>query len=169
MRTTPVLPVRSPHSRFRRLHLRSSAERPSTPVASRSSSQSATPRGHTAAAPSAPNVVLTAAHCITGRPTALQHLCVLVGSPTLRGDLASPDGVRVLGVTAVYVHPKFSEATMHYDAALLTLDHSIAGARTLALADSSPLAGSTVGRAPSRPCLPSRDPRQSGHAKVESP
>ena len=75
----------------------------------------------------APNVVLTAAHCITGRPTTLQHLRVLVGSPRLRADLATPDGVHVLGVSAVYVHPKFSEATMRYDAALLTLDHSISG------------------------------------------
>ena len=95
----------------------------------------------------APNVVLTAAHCITGEPTALQHLRVLVGSPRLRADLATPDGIHVLGVTAVYVHPKFSETTMHYDAALLTLDHSIPGVRTLALADASPLAGSTVSAA----------------------
>src|SRR3954454_23844106 len=63
----------------------------------------------------APNVVLTAAYCITGEPTALQHLRVLVGSPRLRSDLATPDGIHVLGVTAVYVHPKFSETTTHYD------------------------------------------------------
>ena len=95
----------------------------------------------------AANVVLTAAHCITGKPTALQHLRVLVGSPRLRSDLATPDGVLVLGVSAVYVHPKFSEATMRYDAALLTLDHSIPGVRTIALADASPHAGSTVSAA----------------------
>ena len=95
----------------------------------------------------APNVVLTAAHCITGKPTALQNLRVLIGSPSLRADLATPDGVHVLGVTAVSVHPKFSQTTMRYDAALLVLDHAISGVRTPAVADSSPRAGSTVSAA----------------------
>jgi secreted trypsin-like serine protease len=95
----------------------------------------------------APNVVVTAAHCITGRPTALQHLRVLVGASSVRADLATADGVHVFGVTGVYVHPKFSEQTMHYDAALLTLDHPAAGVRTPALAGASPPAGSTVSAA----------------------
>jgi trypsin len=95
----------------------------------------------------APNVVLTAAHCITGRPAALQRLRVLVGSSHIRTDLATADGVHVFGVSGVSVHPKFSETTMHYDAALLTLDHPVTGVRTLALAESSPLAGSTVSAA----------------------
>jgi secreted trypsin-like serine protease len=95
----------------------------------------------------APDVVLTAAHCITGKPTSLQRLRVLAGSPVVRTDLARADGVHVLGVTAVYVHPKFSEQSMHYDAALLILDHAVAGVRTLPLAGVSPRAGSTVSAA----------------------
>lgn len=95
----------------------------------------------------APNVVATAAHCITGRRTALQRLRVLVGSPAIRVDLATAGGAHVFAVTGVFVHPKFNEKTMNYDAALLMLDRPVAGVRTLALAGSSPLAGSTVSAA----------------------
>jgi secreted trypsin-like serine protease len=94
-----------------------------------------------------PSVVLTAAHCITGKPTALEHLRVLVGSPRITADRATDGASHVLGVTAVYVHPKFSERFMHYDAALLILDHPVRGVRTVPMADSSPLAGTTVSAA----------------------
>jgi trypsin len=95
----------------------------------------------------APNVVLTAAHCITERRTALTQLRVLVASSRLRTDLATEDATHVLGVTAVYVHPKFSEQSMHYDAALLILDHPISSVRTPEMAEASPLAGATVSAA----------------------
>jgi trypsin len=50
-------------------------------------------------------------------------------------------------VTAVYVHPKFNQQSMHYDAALLILDQPVAGVRTLPMADLSPPAGTTVSAA----------------------
>jgi trypsin len=95
----------------------------------------------------APDVVLTAAHCITSRRTALDQLRVFAGSPRISTDLGAQADSHVAGVTGVFVHPKFSEETMHYDAALLRLDHPVTGVRTVALASSSPLAGSTVSAA----------------------
>jgi len=95
----------------------------------------------------APNAVLTAAHCITGMPTALEQYRVLVGSPRISGALATSGATHLFGVTAVYVHPKFSERSMHYDAALLILDRPVTGVRTVPMADVSPLAGTTVSAA----------------------
>jgi trypsin len=80
------------------------------------------------------DVVLTAGHCLTDRRTALANLRVT-------------DSIRTLGVTAVYVHPKFDEQSMHYDAALLILERPLTGVRTLPMAISSPLAGTTVSAA----------------------
>ena len=80
----------------------------------------------------APTVVLTAAHCLTERRTALTDLRVLVGT----GNAA--------GVAGVFLHPKFDGVTMHYDAALLLLDRAATGVRTLPMATTSPLAGTTV-------------------------
>jgi trypsin len=94
-----------------------------------------------------PRAVLTAAHCITSRPTALGQLRVLVGSPTIGADLATTDALHVFGVSAVSVHPKFSEQSMHYDAALLLLDHRVTSVPVLPLADTSPRAGTTVSAA----------------------
>jgi trypsin len=95
----------------------------------------------------APNVVLTAAHCITEGRTALAQLRVFAGSTSIRADLAANDAAHVLGVTAVSVHPKFSQQSMHYDAALLILDQAVAGARALPMATSSPASGTTVSAA----------------------
>jgi secreted trypsin-like serine protease len=92
----------------------------------------------------APAVVLTAAHCITARPTSLARLRVLAGTRTIGADLALPDGDRVRGVTAVYVHPKFSQTTMRYDAALLVLDGAPAGVPVIPLTAATPRAGSSV-------------------------
>ncbi len=94
-----------------------------------------------------PRVVLTAAHCLTKRRTALAGLRVLVGTPSLRNELSTADAEHVLGVTAVVVHPKFSLATMHYDAALLVLDHAVAGVAIVPLAATSPAAGAKVSAA----------------------
>ena len=82
----------------------------------------------------APNVVLTAAHCLTDRRTALAELRV-------------SDATRTLGVSALVLHPKFDEGSMHYDAALLFLSQPLDGVRTLSMATSSPRAGTTVSAA----------------------
>ena len=91
----------------------------------------------------APDVVLTAAHCIVGHVSEPGELRVLVGSHAISADLPAEEAAgHALRVTAVYVHPKFSAATMHYDAALLILERPVTGARIVALAAVSPLAGS---------------------------
>jgi trypsin len=82
----------------------------------------------------APDVVLTAAHCLTDRRTALAQLRVT-------------DATRTLGVAALVLHPKFDEASMHYDAALLILSQPLEGVRALPMATSSPRAGATVSAA----------------------
>ena len=95
----------------------------------------------------APRVVLTAAHCITERRTALTRLRVLVGSASIRANLSVPDAGHVVGVSAVAVHPKFSEQSMRYDAALVILDRAITNVAGLPLADHSPAAGTIVSAA----------------------
>jgi trypsin len=95
----------------------------------------------------APRVVLTAAHCLTIKPTALGQLRVFAGSRSIGADLAAHDATHVIGLTAVVVHPKYDEQSMHYDAALLILDHLVANARVLPLAKVSPLAGTRVSAA----------------------
>jgi trypsin len=92
----------------------------------------------------APRVVLTAAHCLTIKPTALGQLRVFAGSRSITADRSAQDGTHVFGLTAVVVHPKFNERSMRYDAALLILEHPVANARILPLADTSPLAGTSV-------------------------
>jgi trypsin len=95
----------------------------------------------------APSVVLTAAHCVAGitDPAALH---VLAGSHSISGDLARQEAAgHAIGVSAIYVHPKFTVETMRYDAALLILEHPVAGVRPLALAASSPPAGAAVSAA----------------------
>jgi trypsin len=92
----------------------------------------------------APRAVLTAAHCITERRTALGQLRVLVGSPRIGRGAAAADGVHVFGVSSVSVHPKFSESSMRYDAALLILDRPATGTAVLPLTASSPRAGTAV-------------------------
>lgn len=94
-----------------------------------------------------PRAVLTAAHCLTERRTALGQLRVRVGTPGIDAGLATADAVHVFGVTAVSVHPKYSQQSMHYDAALLILDHPATGVPMLPLAVSSPRAGTTVSAA----------------------
>lgn len=96
----------------------------------------------------APNVVLTAAHCIVGAVSRPDELRILSGSPTISSDLAGEEAAgHVARVTAFYVHPKFNRQAMRYDAALLILEQPLSGVRTLALASVSPLAGSTVSAA----------------------
>jgi trypsin len=85
----------------------------------------------------APSVVLTAAHCVVEDVAEPGKLRVLAGTATISGH----DPLRV---TAVYVHPLFRPATMHYDAALLFLEHPVTGVRTIALAQTSPLEGASV-------------------------
>lgn len=92
-------------------------------------------------------VVLTAAHCLTIKPAGLGQLRVFAGSHSISADRSTPDGTHVIGLTAVVIHPKFSEQTMRYDAALLILDHAVANAGTLPLATASPLAGTSVSAA----------------------
>ena len=94
----------------------------------------------------APRVVLTAAHCLTARPTALGERRVFAGSASLGADLATPSG-HVFGVTAVILHPRFSQATMRYDAALIVLDRPATGVATVPLTAASPRAGTTVSAA----------------------
>jgi secreted trypsin-like serine protease len=88
----------------------------------------------------APSVVLTAAHCVAKSAGEPAKLRVGVGSPTISGEPA-------LHVTAVYLHPLFRAQTMHYDAALLFLEHPVTGVRTIAMAETSPLAGAVVSAA----------------------
>ena len=88
----------------------------------------------------APSVVLTAAHCVDENAGDPAKLRVVVGSPTI-------NSAPTVLVTAVYVHPLFRADTMHYDAALLILEHPVTGVRTIEMADSSPLAGATVSAA----------------------
>jgi trypsin len=95
----------------------------------------------------APRVVLTAAHCLTIKTTALGQLRVFAGSRSIAADLATHHATNVIGLTAVVVHPKFNEQSMHYDAALLILDHAVANARILPMVTASPLAGSSVSAA----------------------
>jgi secreted trypsin-like serine protease len=92
----------------------------------------------------APRVVLTAAHCLTERRTALAGMRVLVGMPSIGGDLAAHDAAHVFGVSAVSLHPKFSERSMHYDAALIVLDRAVTDAPVVPLAIASPAAGARV-------------------------
>jgi trypsin len=95
----------------------------------------------------APRVVLTAAHCITARRTALSDLRIVVGTPTIGGALTGRDAAHVLGASAVVVHPKFNERSMHYDAALIVLDRAVADVPILPLASASPAAGTKVSAA----------------------
>jgi secreted trypsin-like serine protease len=88
----------------------------------------------------APSVVLTAAHCVTEDAAEPAKLRVLVGSQTISGK----DPLRV---SAVYVHPLFRAETMHYDAALLFLEHPVTGVRTISMAQTSPLEGAIVSAA----------------------
>jgi len=92
----------------------------------------------------APRVMLTAAHCLTERRTPLASLRVLVGMPNIGGDAAAHDAGHVLGASAVVLHPKFSQQSMHYDAALIVLDRAVEGVPVVALAESSPVAGARV-------------------------
>lgn len=85
----------------------------------------------------AASVVLTAAHCVAENAEKPWKLRVDAGSTTIGSEPA-------LRVTAVYVHPLFRAATMRYDAALLVLERPVTGVRTIAMADTSPLAGATV-------------------------
>jgi trypsin len=96
----------------------------------------------------APAVVLTAAHCVVGHVGRPGELRVLAGSHAISADLAAEEAAgHAVGVTAIYVHPKFSPETMHYDAALLILARPVTGVRTVPLASVSPLAGSKVSAA----------------------
>jgi trypsin len=95
----------------------------------------------------APSVVLTAAHCVAARAAEPQKLRVLVGTQRVVAQPSAPGSAQTLLVTAVYVHPLFRAETMHYDAALLFLEHPVTGLRTIAMADSSPLAGAIVSAA----------------------
>jgi trypsin len=88
----------------------------------------------------APSVVLTAAHCVAKSAGEPAKLRIGAGSPTISGEPA-------LHVTAVYLHPLFRARTMHYDAALLFLEHPVTGVRTIAMAETSPLAGAVVSAA----------------------
>ena len=72
----------------------------------------------------APSVVLTAAHCVDENAGDPAKLRVVVGSPTI-------NSAPTVLVTAVYVHPLFRADTMHYDAALLILEHPVTGVRTM--------------------------------------
>lgn len=88
----------------------------------------------------APSVVLTAAHCVDENAGDPAKLRVVVGSATI-------NSAPTVLVTAVYLHPLFRAATLHYDAALLILEHPVTGVRTIEMADSSPLAGAKVSAA----------------------
>ena len=88
----------------------------------------------------APSVVLTAAHCVDENAGDPAKLRVVVGSPTIN---SAPTVMSDCGLP----HPLFRADTMHYDAALLILEHPVTGVRTIEMADSSPLAGATVSAA----------------------
>src|SRR5437763_1804650 len=77
----------------------------------------------------APNKVVTAAHCTDGeQPSAIR---VVAG----RTRLSTSEGV-VAKVTAIWVHPRYTDATAGYDVSVLTLDRSLQY-RTVPLASSS--------------------------------
>jgi trypsin len=95
----------------------------------------------------APSVVLTAAHCVATQAAEPQKLRVLVGTQSILAEPSATSSAQTVLVTAVYVHPLFRVETMHYDAALLFLEQPVTGVRTIAMADSSPLAGATVSAA----------------------
>jgi len=88
----------------------------------------------------APSVVLTAAHCVADEAATPWRLRITAGSRTI-------SGAPTVGVASVALHPLFRAATMHYDAALLFLEHPAPGVRVISLADSSPLAGAKVSAA----------------------
>lgn len=89
----------------------------------------------------APRVVLTAAHCLTERRTPLASLRVLAGMQNIG---SGQGGGHVLGASAVILHPKFDERSMHYDAALIVLDRAVTDVPTLPLASASPAPGTRV-------------------------
>ena len=95
----------------------------------------------------APNVILTAAHCLANATTTPDRLRVLVGSTSLTAGLAAGDTTRLIPVAAVYIHPKFSAQSMHYDAALLILTRAVAGVRTLPMATLTTPPGAAVSAA----------------------
>ena len=95
----------------------------------------------------APSVVLTAAHCVAAQAAEPQKLRVLVGTQSIIAGPSATSSAQTLLVTDVAVHPLFRAETMHYDAALLFLEHPVTGVRTIAMADSSPLAGAIVSAA----------------------
>jgi trypsin len=66
----------------------------------------------------APDKVVTAAHCTTGEsPSAIR---VVAGRTRLSGS----DGT-VAGVTSIWVHPSYTDATNGYDVSVLTLDRDL--------------------------------------------
>ena len=73
----------------------------------------------------APNVVLTAGHCVTddnGRPLAAAHMTVTLNTADLT---TSPAGGVISRVARVVRHPKFNRSTLVYDVALLILPRSV--------------------------------------------
>jgi trypsin len=95
----------------------------------------------------APDVVLTAAHCIAGATSTPDSLRVLAGSTSLTAGLAAANATHLLRVAAVYTHPKFNPQSMHYDAALLILTRPVTGLPTLPMATLTTRSGAAVSAA----------------------
>ena len=89
----------------------------------------------------APDLVLTAAHCVQDSQTGLTHPGVMVvGRPDSSGLLTNITDERV--IESIHVHPQWNASQLSYDAALLRLRTPFADAKVLAPAE-SPAAWST--------------------------
>ena len=84
----------------------------------------------------APDLVLTAAHCVQDRETGLTHPGILVvGRPDASGLLGNITDERL--IESIHVHPQYAPSTFSYDAALLRLRTPFPDAKTLTPAESS--------------------------------
>lgn len=92
----------------------------------------------------APQVVVTAAHCIHPKPTEqLTASDLIVGGGT--ADLAQMKSASTYStVASVTVHPKYNKTSQVYDVAILTLNRPIANTAPIQYATKLPKAGDPV-------------------------
>lgn len=84
----------------------------------------------------APDLVLTAAHCVQDSESGLTHPGVLVvGRPDASGLLTNITEERL--IESIHVHPRWNASNFSYDAALLRLRTPFADAKVLLPAESS--------------------------------
>lgn len=88
----------------------------------------------------APNIVVTAAHCIDSP---------IVQNDARRVDIVAgtsifPEGGERIKVAAVYLHPQWERASLNYDVAILTLQAPSALGGTIEIESQEPAVGSTA-------------------------